>query len=137
MKLANLIKSNEALAICRICINKSHRSRTLHLLVGVGNNMVEGFVDTRTSMLIMLIVVVRELGIMHLVTSMEFYKIASRVVTQALSKINEIAIRVGEVQCLMTFMVVNIGSYDLLFRLDFLIKIGIIVDVEKGTIQVR
>jgi hypothetical protein len=99
--------------------------------------MVEGFVDTRTSMLIMLIVVVRELGIMHLVTSMEFYKIASRVVTQALSKINEIAIRVGEVQCLMTFMVVNIGSYDLLFRLDFLIKIGIIVDVEKGTIQVR
>jgi hypothetical protein len=30
----------------------------------------------------------------------------------------------------MTFMVVDIDSYDILFRLDFLVNIGAIVDVE-------
>jgi len=37
----------------------------------------------------------------------------------------------------MTFMVVNINNYDVLLGLDFLIKIGAIVDVEQGLIQVR
>jgi hypothetical protein len=46
----------------------------LHLLVGVGNNLVEGLVDTKTLMSIMSTFVLHELGIMHLVTSMEFYK---------------------------------------------------------------
>jgi len=34
-------------------------------------------------------------------------------------------------------MVVDIDSYDVLLGLDFLIKIGAIVDVEQGLIQVR
>jgi hypothetical protein len=37
----------------------------------------------------------------------------------------------------MTFMVVDTYSYDILFGLDFLIKIGAIVDVEQGLIQIR
>jgi hypothetical protein len=37
----------------------------------------------------------------------------------------------------MTFMVVDTDSYDALLGLDFLIKIGAIVDVERGLIQVR
>jgi len=37
----------------------------------------------------------------------------------------------------MTFMVVNINNYDVLLGLDFLIKIGAIVDVEQGLIQVK
>jgi hypothetical protein len=37
----------------------------------------------------------------------------------------------------MTFMVVDINNYDVLFGLDFLIKIGAIVDVEHDLIQVR
>jgi hypothetical protein len=37
----------------------------------------------------------------------------------------------------MTFMVVDTDSYDVLLGLDFLIKIGAIVDVEHGLIQVR
>jgi len=36
----------------------------------------------------------------------------------------------GGVQCTMTFMVVDMDSYDVLLGLDFLIKIGAIVDVE-------
>jgi len=37
----------------------------------------------------------------------------------------------------MTFMVVDTNSYDVLLGLDLLIKIGAIVDVEQGLIQVR
>jgi hypothetical protein len=37
----------------------------------------------------------------------------------------------------MTFMVVDTDSYDVLLGLDLLIKIGAIVDVERGLIQVR
>jgi hypothetical protein len=37
----------------------------------------------------------------------------------------------------MTFMVVDTNSYDVLLGLDLLIKIGTIVDVEQGLIQVR
>jgi hypothetical protein len=36
----------------------------------------------------------------------------------------------------MTFMVVDTDSYDVLLGLDLLIKIGAIVDVEQGLIQV-
>jgi len=50
-------------------------------------------------------------------------------------KINEITIRVGEVWCLVTFIVVDIDNYDLFLGLAFLIKIEIVIDVEKGTIQ--
>jgi hypothetical protein len=36
----------------------------------------------------------------------------------------------------MVFRVVDIDNYDLLLGLDFLMKIGVVVDVEKGVIQV-
>ncbi len=37
----------------------------------------------------------------------------------------------------MTFMVIDTDSYDVLFGLDFLIKISATVDVERSLIQVR
>jgi hypothetical protein len=120
----------------KICINKTHWSKTLHLLVEINNNVVEGLVDIRASMSIMAGAVVKELGIMHLVTGSETYKTTSRVVTQALSRIDEIPVKVGGVQCTMTFMVVDINIYDVLLGLD-LIKIGAIVDVERSLIQIR
>ncbi len=88
-------------------------------------------------MSVMAIAIVRELGMMHLVTGLETYKTALGVVTQALGKIDEIPVKVRGVQCTMTFMVVDTDSYDVLLGLDFLIKIGTIVDVERGLIQVR
>jgi predicted aspartyl protease len=124
-------------ALRKICINKTHRSKTLHLLVEINNYIVEGLVDTGASMSVMAAVVVRELGMMHLVTGSETYKTASGVITQALGRIDEVPVKVGGVQCSMTFMVVDTDSYDVLLGLDFLIKIGAIVDVERGLIQVR
>jgi hypothetical protein len=121
----------------KIYINKTHRNKTLHLLVEINNYIVEGLVDIGASMSVMAAVVVRELGMMHLVTGSETYKTASGVITQAFGRIDEIPMKVGGVQCTMTFMVVDTDSYDVLLGLDFLIKIGAIVDVERGLIQVR
>jgi hypothetical protein len=121
----------------RICINKTHRSKTLHLSMEVNSYLVEGLVDTGTSMSVMVAVVVRELGLMHMVSGSETYKTASGVVTQALGQIDEVLVKVGGVQCTMTFMVVDRDSYDVLLGLDLLIKIGAVVDVERGLIQVR
>jgi len=121
----------------RICINKTRRSKTLHLSVEVNNYLVEGLVNTRASMSVMAAAVVRELGLMHLVSGSETYKTALGVVTQALGRIDEVSVKVRGVQCTMTFMVVDIDSYDVLLGLDLLIKIGAIVDVERRLIQVR
>jgi len=107
------------------------------VLVEINNYIVEGLVDTGASMSIMAAVVVRELGMMHLVTGSETYKTASRVITQALGRIDEILVKVKGVQCTMTFMVVDTDNYDVLLGLDFLIKNGAIVDVKQGLIQVR
>ncbi len=69
------------LTLRKICINKTHQSKTLHLLVEINNYVVEGLVDNGASMSVMAIVIVRELGIMHKVTGSETYKIVSGLVT--------------------------------------------------------
>jgi predicted aspartyl protease len=81
----------------KICINKTHRSKTLHLLMENNNYVVEGLVDTGASMSVMAVAVVRKLGMMHLVIGTETYKTASGVITQALGRIDEILIKVGGV----------------------------------------
>lgn len=40
-------------------------------------------------------------------------------------------------QCMMNFMVVDTNCYDILLGLNFLIKMGAVVDVEKGMIQIK
>jgi predicted aspartyl protease len=65
----------------QICINKMHRSKTLHLLVEINNYVVEGLVDIIASMYVMAVAVARELGIMHLVFGYEIYNIALGVIT--------------------------------------------------------
>jgi len=121
----------------KICVNKTHRSKTLHLHVEISNCVVEGLVDTGTSMSVLAAAVVKELGIMHLVTGNESYKTASGVITRALGRVDEIQVKIGGIQCAMTFMVVDMDGYDVLLGLDFLMKIGAVVDVERGLIQVR
>jgi predicted aspartyl protease len=121
----------------QISIIKNHKSKTFHLLVEINNCIVEGLVDIGASMFILIVAVIRELGIMHLIVGSESYKTTSCVVTQALGRIEGLPMQVGEITCSMVFMVVNINSYDVLLGLDFLIKIGTIVDVERGLIQVR
>jgi hypothetical protein len=44
--------------------------------------------------------------------------------------IGDLLIRVGDVQCNMTFNVVHSKNYDILLGLDLLIKIGVVEDVK-------
>jgi hypothetical protein len=99
--------------------------------------MIEGLVDIGASMSIMATNVVRELGIMHLLAGHETYKIASGIVMHTLRRFTELPVKVGRIICQMIFLVVDTNNYNLLLGLNFLIKIGTIVDVEKGVIQVR
>jgi predicted aspartyl protease len=123
--------------IRRICVNKTNKSRTLHLQVEIDRYIIEGLVDTGASMSVIAAAVVREMGMMHLVVGSESYKTASGVITQALGRIDEVVVSVGGVNCAMTFIVVDTDSYDVLLGLDFLMKIGAVVDVERGLIQIR
>ncbi len=83
LKLVNLTKVEGLIVVHRINIHKNHRIKTLHLLVELNNNLLEGLMDIGASMSIMSVVVVCELGIMHLVSKFEAYKITFGVVTQA------------------------------------------------------
>jgi predicted aspartyl protease len=74
----------------KICVNKTHQSKTLHLPVEISNYVVEGLVDTGASMFVLAVVIVRDLGMMHLVTGNESYKIASGVIIRALGRVDEI-----------------------------------------------
>jgi predicted aspartyl protease len=65
----------------RLSVNKAHRSKTLHLPIEVNHYLVEGLVDTGASMSVMAASIVRELGLMHLVSGSETYKMASGAVT--------------------------------------------------------
>jgi predicted aspartyl protease len=121
----------------KICVSKTHRSKTLHLPVEISDCIIEGLVDTGASMSILAAAVVRELGIMHLVTGNESYKTTSGLVTRALGRVDEVQVKIGGIQCTMTFMVVDTDGYDVLLGLDFLMKIGAVVDVERGLIQVK
>jgi len=118
------------LSLRKICVNKTHRSKTLHLPVEINNCVVEGLVDTGASISVLAAAVVRELGIMHLVTGNESYKTASGMITRALGRVDEIQVKIEGIQCAMTFMVVDTDGYDMLLGLDFLMKIGAVVNVE-------
>jgi hypothetical protein len=56
-------------------------------LVEINNNNVEGLIDTRALMSILVAIIVRKLSIMHLVVNSEYYKIALCVITWALGRI--------------------------------------------------
>jgi hypothetical protein len=48
----------------KICINKTHWSKTLHLLVEINNHVIEKLLDIGASMYVMVVAIVKELGIM-------------------------------------------------------------------------
>jgi predicted aspartyl protease len=81
----------------RIYVNKTHKSKTLHLMVEINGYWIEGLVDTRASISVMAAAVVRELGMMHMVSGSETYKTASGVVTQAMGRIDEVLVKTGGV----------------------------------------
>jgi hypothetical protein len=80
--------------------------------------------------------VVSKLRLIHLVVSLEFYKTIFGVIIQALGRINDLLVQVGDVVCKMDFMVVDTNGYDVMLGLDFFIKNGAVVDIKRQVIQI-
>ncbi len=109
----------------------------MHLPIEINNGVIEGLVNIGASMLVMVANILQKLGIMHLVSGHETYKTTSRIVTTTLGRLDDMHVRVSNVVYSMVFLVVDTDTYNLLLGLDFFMKIRAVVDVEKGTIQVR
>ncbi len=69
----------------------------MHLTVEINGYLIEGLVDTGASMSVMAAAVVRELGMMHLISESETYKTAFGVVTQVLGRIDEVSVKARRV----------------------------------------
>jgi hypothetical protein len=54
-----------------------------------------------------------------------------------MSRVENLRVKMGGTKCFMTFMVLDINGYNLLMGLDFLMKIGDVMDVGKGLIQIK
>ncbi len=99
-------------AMHKISINKNHCSKLLHLVVEINNHLVEGLVGITASMFETFANVVQKIGIIYLIIGWKSYKIAYGVVIQAFGRINELHVKVGDIQCLMTFMILDTNSCD-------------------------
>jgi len=108
----------------------------MHFFLEINNGMIHELVDIGASMSVMATSIVRKLGIMHLILGHETYKTTSRIVTTTLGRLDDIPMHVSNVVCSMVFLVVDTYTYNLLLGIDFFMKIGAMVDVEKNTIQV-
>jgi hypothetical protein len=93
----------DTLTIRRVCINKIHHNKSLHLVVEINWTLIEGLVDTNASMSIMVANVVREFGIMHLILGHKTYKTTWKTFPQALGRITNIPITISKVVCQMIF----------------------------------
>jgi hypothetical protein len=79
---------------------------------------------------------IQELGLMHLVVGLESYKTTLQIVMQPMGRVEFFLMKVGGMKCFTTYMVVDMHSYNILMGLNFLMKIGVIIDVKRGLIQV-
>jgi hypothetical protein len=79
-------------------------NKIIHILVEMNNHIIERLVDIGALMSIIATSVVKQLGIMLLVTRLESHKKASRVVTQTMGGIIDFPIHVGKIICKIDFM---------------------------------
>ncbi len=116
---------------------KSHKERKKSSFVG-WNRIESGWwlVNIRATILVISRSTIQELGLVHLVVGLESYKTILQIVMQATGRLENLLVKVGGIKCFTTYMVVDMHSYKILMGLSFLVKIGVIMDVKRGLIQV-
>jgi hypothetical protein len=55
---------------------------------------------------------------------------------QVVGRVENLLAKVGGIKCFTTYMVVDMHSYNILMGSSFFVKIGVILDVKRGLIQV-
>jgi hypothetical protein len=83
----------------------------------IWNVMIKGLVDIGAPMFVMAMCVVKELGIMHLISKTKNYNIAFETITIALRRIINLPMKVGNFNYNMVFLIVNTNTYDILLDL--------------------
>jgi hypothetical protein len=87
------------------------------------------------SMSIILVRMVHTFGMMHLVVQKQNYKMALGFMMNSMG-INENLFKkvLGEITCFITIMVMDKNGYHVPMGLDFLMKIGVVIDMEKEVV---
>lgn len=96
--------------------------------------MIKGLVDIDAPMFVVPMWVVKELGSMHLISKTKNYKIAFGTITITLGRNINLPMKVGNFNHNMVFLIAKTNTYDILLDLYLLMKVGAIVDVQKGVI---
>ncbi len=107
-------------------------------VVEIGEYQVDILVDNGMSMSIILVRMVHTFGLIHLVVETKNYKMTLGTMMNAMG-INENLFTKGpgEITCFITMMVMDKNSYHLPMGLDFLMKIGVVIDMEKEVVYER
>ena len=113
------------------------RLKSLLLTVGISGTYVNGQMDTGASMSIMSEDTARELGLLKEVIGEESYRTASGAVEKALGRLEQVPVMVADVRILQDFMMIRTTSYKMLLGIDFLFKVGAVLDFEQALIQIR
>jgi hypothetical protein len=54
-----------------------------------------------------------------------------------MGRVENLLVKIGGIKYFMTFMIININEYNLLMGLHFLMKIKVVMDVERGLILIK
>ena len=93
--------------------------------------------DTGASMSIMSEDTARELGLLKKMLGEESYCTASKAVEKALGRLEQVPIVIVDERILQDFMVIRTTRYKMLLGIDFLFKVGAVLDFEQALIQIR
>jgi hypothetical protein len=85
----------------------------------IWNVMIKRLVDIGAPMFVMAMCVVKELGIMQLISKTNNYKIAFGTITITLGRIINLPMKVGNFNYNMVLLIVNINTYDIILDLYF------------------
>lgn len=107
----------------------------MHLLVEIGEYQVDILVDNGMSMSIILVRMIHTFEMTHLVVRTKNYKMTLGTMMNAMGIHKKLFINMlREITCFITIMVMDKNGYHLPMGLDFLMKIGVVIDMEKEVV---
>jgi hypothetical protein len=109
-KIVKVVKIIVGTNLPKLCIHKTNNGKMMHLSMEVHNHVVEGLVDSGVSMLVITTYVVNELGLMHQVIINEKYKIIFGIFIQAMGRLENLSMKIGDIDCKIIFNVVDINN---------------------------
>jgi hypothetical protein len=103
--------------------------------VEIGEYQVDILINNGMSMSIILLRMVHTFGMMHLVVRTKNQKMTLGTMMNTMGINENLFTKVpGEITCFITIMMMDKNGYHLPMGLDFLMKIGVVIDMEKEVV---